>query len=74
MATTISKARCNVNWTQNGTIVAGGNGSNQLYDPYDIYVDDDQTVYWREEWPTCSGGGGRMEKEVVMINLINQPM
>jgi hypothetical protein len=39
----------NVKWIQNGLTVAGGNGRgnapNQLYSPYGVYVDDDQTVY-----------------------------
>ncbi|CAF1395439.1 unnamed protein product [Rotaria sp. Silwood1] len=39
----------NAKWAQNGITVAGGNGSssgtNQLYWPYGLYVDDDQTIY-----------------------------
>ena len=39
----------NARWTQNGITVAGGNGQgsglNQLYNPTDLYVDDDQTIY-----------------------------
>ncbi|CAF1417911.1 unnamed protein product, partial [Rotaria magnacalcarata] len=38
----------NVNWTQQGVSVAGGhgngNGTNQLYWPHGIFVDDDQTM------------------------------
>ncbi|CAF2124545.1 unnamed protein product [Rotaria magnacalcarata] len=38
----------NAKWTQNGVTVAGGNGqgsaTNQLYWPYGLFVDDDQTV------------------------------
>ncbi len=37
-------------WQQNGVIVAGGNGINQLSHPYSLYVDDDQTVYVADEW------------------------
>ncbi len=39
----------NAEWQKNGLTVAGGNGEgngvNQLYDPWGLYVDDDQTVY-----------------------------
>ncbi|CAF3520856.1 unnamed protein product, partial [Rotaria socialis] len=39
----------NARWKQNGLTVAGGhgpgNGINQLANGYDLYVDDDQTVY-----------------------------
>ncbi|CAF2715152.1 unnamed protein product [Rotaria sp. Silwood2] len=39
---------CGVRWTQNGDTVAGGNGegnaSDQLFNPWSLYVDDDQTV------------------------------
>ncbi|CAF4709122.1 unnamed protein product, partial [Rotaria sp. Silwood2] len=39
----------NARWHQNGIIVAGGNGCgngiNQLYNPWGLYVDDDQTIY-----------------------------
>ncbi|CAF5129072.1 unnamed protein product [Rotaria sp. Silwood1] len=39
----------NAKWSQNGITVAGGNGkgseTNQLYYPYGLYVDDDQTIY-----------------------------
>ncbi len=39
----------NAKWQQNGVTVAGGNGQgngiNQLYYAYGLYVDDDQTVY-----------------------------
>ncbi|CAF3444514.1 unnamed protein product, partial [Rotaria socialis] len=38
----------NTTWKQNGVTIAGGNGSgdatNQLYRPYGLFVDDDQTV------------------------------
>ncbi|CAF3738935.1 unnamed protein product [Rotaria socialis] len=38
----------NANWTQQGVSIAGGhgngNGTNQLYWPHGIFVDDDQTV------------------------------
>jgi sugar lactone lactonase YvrE len=41
--------RPNATWTQNGLIVIGENGqgneTNQVYLPYGLYVDDDQTVY-----------------------------
>jgi sugar lactone lactonase YvrE len=39
----------NARWMQNGLTVSGGNGmgngSNQLYYPWGLHVDDDQTVY-----------------------------
>ncbi|CAF3770848.1 unnamed protein product [Rotaria sp. Silwood1] len=39
----------NTKWSQNGITVAGGNArgseTNQLYWPYGLYVDDDQTIY-----------------------------
>ncbi|CAF5090336.1 unnamed protein product, partial [Rotaria sp. Silwood1] len=39
----------NAKWAQDGITVAGGNGkgseTNQLYCPYGLYVDDDQTTY-----------------------------
>ncbi|CAF5035988.1 unnamed protein product [Rotaria sp. Silwood1] len=39
----------NATWSTNGITVAGGNGegskSNQLYNPWGVYVDDDQTIY-----------------------------
>ena len=39
----------NAKWAQNGITVAGGNGqgdqANQLANPWDIHVDDDQTIY-----------------------------
>ncbi|CAF4515963.1 unnamed protein product, partial [Rotaria sp. Silwood2] len=42
----------NAKWQQNGITVAGGNGPgygiNQLYYPWGLYVDDDQTVYVAE--------------------------
>ncbi|CAF1606254.1 unnamed protein product, partial [Rotaria magnacalcarata] len=38
----------NAKWAQNGVTIAGGNGSgdatNQLREPYGLFVDDDQTV------------------------------
>ncbi|CAM4950461.1 unnamed protein product [Rotaria socialis] len=38
----------NATWKQNGVTIAGGNGegdaTNQLYRPYGLFVDDDQTV------------------------------
>ncbi|CAF1323900.1 unnamed protein product, partial [Rotaria magnacalcarata] len=38
----------NATWVQNGVTVAGGNGyggaTNQLWSPYGLFVDDDQTV------------------------------
>ncbi|CAF1376544.1 unnamed protein product [Rotaria sp. Silwood1] len=41
--------RPNAKWVQSGLTVAGengsGNGINQLYYPYGLYVDDDQTIY-----------------------------
>ncbi|CAF5131807.1 unnamed protein product, partial [Rotaria sp. Silwood1] len=39
----------NAKWANNGITVAGGNGegseTNQLYHPFGLYVDDDQTIY-----------------------------
>jgi sugar lactone lactonase YvrE len=39
----------NAKWVQNGITVAGGNGqgseANQLYSPWGVYVDEDQTIY-----------------------------
>ncbi len=36
-------------WKQDGTTTAGGHGNgnqlNQLYYPYDVFIDDDQTIY-----------------------------
>ncbi|CAF5228038.1 unnamed protein product, partial [Rotaria magnacalcarata] len=71
----------NTRWENNGIIVAGGNGSgdaeNQLEYPYDVYVDDDQTLYISDygnnrimEWKAGSksgqvvaGGHGRGTQE-----------
>jgi hypothetical protein len=43
----------NAKWQQSGLTVAGGNrkgnGINQLYNPWGLYVDDDQTVYVADE-------------------------
>ncbi|CAF3393211.1 unnamed protein product, partial [Rotaria sp. Silwood2] len=39
----------NAKWSEHGITVAGGNGSgiktNQLYNPWGLYVDDDLTIY-----------------------------
>ncbi|CAF5027496.1 unnamed protein product, partial [Rotaria sp. Silwood1] len=39
----------NATWSTNGITVAGGNGwgsgTNQLHNPWGLYVDDDQTIY-----------------------------
>ncbi|CAF4341333.1 unnamed protein product, partial [Rotaria sp. Silwood2] len=39
----------NAKWNQNGFIGTGGNGQgneiNQLFNPWNLYVDDDQTIY-----------------------------
>ncbi|CAF1006318.1 unnamed protein product [Rotaria sp. Silwood1] len=39
----------NAKWTQNSITVAGGNGNgsetNQIHNPFGLYVDDDQTIY-----------------------------
>ncbi len=44
----------NDKWQQNGLTVAGGNGQgngiDQFYDPYGLYVDDDQTLYVADRW------------------------
>ncbi|CAF5175715.1 unnamed protein product, partial [Rotaria sp. Silwood1] len=44
----------NATWSQNGLTVAGGNGigseTNQLYFPWGLYVDDDQTIYVADCW------------------------
>jgi sugar lactone lactonase YvrE len=37
----------NTQWQQNGLTVAGGN---QLYNPYGLYVDDNQTIYVADQW------------------------
>ncbi|CAF1320073.1 unnamed protein product [Rotaria sp. Silwood1] len=46
--------RPNAKWSQNGIIVAGGNGdgsgTNQLCYPCGLYVDDDQTIYVADCW------------------------
>jgi sugar lactone lactonase YvrE len=60
----------NAKWKQNGITVAGGNGngsgSNQLYFPQGLYVDDDQTIYIADrtnhrimEWK-CGAKSGRV--------------
>ncbi|CAF1539190.1 unnamed protein product, partial [Rotaria sordida] len=45
----LTDIRPNTKWIQNGLTVAGGNGLgsgiNQLYNPWGLYVDDDQTIY-----------------------------
>ncbi|CAF4973785.1 unnamed protein product [Rotaria sp. Silwood1] len=44
----------NATWRQNALTVAGGNGKgheiNQLWDPWGLYVDDDQTVFVADCW------------------------
>ncbi|CAF5111870.1 unnamed protein product, partial [Rotaria sp. Silwood1] len=44
----------NARWQQNGITVAGGNGNgngiNQLFYPYGLYVDDDQTIYVADQY------------------------
>ncbi|CAF5147641.1 unnamed protein product [Rotaria sp. Silwood1] len=58
----------NAKWAKNGITVAGGNrwgsGTNQLYRPNGLYVDDDQTIYvadWRNhrilEWKSGATNG-----------------
>ncbi|CAF4088727.1 unnamed protein product, partial [Rotaria magnacalcarata] len=80
-STFIPNIPSNTRWENNGIIVAGGNGSgdaeNQLEYPYDVYVDDDQTLYISDygnnrimEWKADSksgqvvaGGHGRGTQE-----------
>ncbi|CAF2138582.1 unnamed protein product [Rotaria magnacalcarata] len=80
-STFIPNISSNTRWENNGIIVAGGNGSgdaeNQLEYPYDVYVDDDQTLYISDygnnrimEWKAGSksgqvvaGGHGRGTQE-----------
>ncbi|CAF1209428.1 unnamed protein product, partial [Rotaria magnacalcarata] len=44
----------NAKWSQNGVTIAGGNGAgcatNQLYYPYGLFVDDNQTVVIADCW------------------------
>ncbi|CAF3940440.1 unnamed protein product, partial [Rotaria sp. Silwood1] len=44
----------NARWQQNGITVVGGNGNgngiNQLFYPYGLYVDDDQTIYVADQY------------------------
>ncbi|CAF5057900.1 unnamed protein product [Rotaria sp. Silwood1] len=44
----------NAKWAQNGITVARGNGkgsaTNQLYHPFGLYIDDDQTIYVADCW------------------------
>ncbi|CAF1450049.1 unnamed protein product, partial [Rotaria magnacalcarata] len=44
----------NANWAQNGVTIAGGHGqggaTNQLYWPFGLFVDDDQTVVIADCW------------------------
>jgi sugar lactone lactonase YvrE len=58
----------NARWIPNGNTVAGGNGSdkglNQLYHPWGLYVDDDETIYIADcvndrivEWKRDATGG-----------------
>ncbi|CAF4261060.1 unnamed protein product [Rotaria sp. Silwood2] len=48
LSATIPNIPVNAQWTQNGVTVAGGNGhgdaTNQLYWPWGLFVDDDQTM------------------------------
>ncbi|CAM4850161.1 unnamed protein product [Rotaria magnacalcarata] len=78
----------NANWSQNGVTVAGGNGgggaTNQLFYPFGLFVDDDQTVviadYWNHrimQWnnsdttngQVVAGGNGQGNG----LNQLNQP-
>ncbi|CAF3378765.1 unnamed protein product [Rotaria socialis] len=67
-STFIPNIPSNARWENNGIIVAGGNGSgdaeNQLEYPYDLHVDDDQTLYISDygnnrimEWKAGSKSG-----------------
>ncbi|CAF4474078.1 unnamed protein product, partial [Rotaria magnacalcarata] len=44
----------NAKWSQNGVTIAGGNGkgraTNQLYCPFGLFVDDDETVVIADNW------------------------
>jgi sugar lactone lactonase YvrE len=75
-------------WIQNGITVAGGNGNgnalNQLYYPWGIYVDNDQTIYVADqlnhrivEWKNgvttgqvVAGGNGEGDRN----DQLNQPI
>jgi sugar lactone lactonase YvrE len=75
-------------WKQSGITIVGGNGQgnqlNQLYHPYEIYIDDDQTIYiadcgndrivkWRSN--AISGkivAGGNEEGS--RLNQLNSPL
>jgi sugar lactone lactonase YvrE len=77
----------NTRWVQNGVLVAGGNRMgcclNQLWDPYGLYVDYDQTVYiadhgnhrivaWKSgatSGQVIAGGNGRGNRN----NQLNNP-
>ncbi|CAF2818283.1 unnamed protein product [Rotaria sp. Silwood2] len=77
----------NAKWSQNGKTVAGGNGPgsaiNQLHYPWDLYVDDDQTIYVAEysnqrimEW-NCGAMSGQVvaggNKQGNRTNQLNGP-
>ncbi|CAF0963276.1 unnamed protein product [Rotaria sordida] len=77
----------NTKWSQYGVTVAGGNGPgsavNQLYYPWDMYVDNDQTIYVAEysnqritEWK-CGATNGQVvaggNKQGNRTNQLNGP-
>ncbi|CAF3629193.1 unnamed protein product [Rotaria sp. Silwood1] len=66
----IANLNANAKWTHDGVTVAGGNGEggemNQLHNPWDLFVDDEQTIYIAEfkndrivEWK-CGTTSGRI--------------
>ncbi|CAF5056369.1 unnamed protein product, partial [Rotaria sp. Silwood1] len=79
----------NAKWSQNGITVAGGNGygsgTNQLYFPMGLYVDDDQTIYIADlynhrivEWKSgatngkvAAGGNGDGNEAHQLNNLLD---
>ncbi|CAF3986841.1 unnamed protein product [Rotaria sp. Silwood1] len=41
----------NATWSTNGTTMAGGgSGTNELSNPYGLYIDDDLTIYVADHW------------------------
>jgi sugar lactone lactonase YvrE len=79
----------NAKWQQNGTTVAGvngrGKGINELYNPWGLYVDDDQTVYVADtsnhrivEWKwgatsgqVVAGGNGQGSRAHQLFNPVD---
>ncbi|CAM4985504.1 unnamed protein product [Rotaria socialis] len=72
----------NAKWSQNGVTVAGGNGAgvatNQLYWPWSLSVDDDQTMFISEhgnsrimEWKSGATNGQVVTSGTSTINTLN---